>query len=181
MSLVSPWFLVQQKLNQIPPTLTFRNVCVSVTKIDRLFLGIKGGSWLWCGKLFQDWWRRTWVGGETSGVNTKLSRWERPPYYRHAELISPGSSSGEVWFWQEHDRRHWNQQGALGQLCLLLWEPWWLHGLLDADKSRIQWVLLMGLKVTLALAFGFSSLSEVMCVLVTGLLTFEVEMQTHRE
>lgn len=38
----------------------------------------------------------------------------------------------------------------------------------------------MGLKVTLALASGFSSLSEVMCVLVMGPLTFKAEMQTHR-
>ena len=39
----------------------------------------------------------------------------------------------------------------------------------------------MGLKGTLALAFGLSSLSKVMCTLVMGPLTFKAEIQTRRE
>lgn len=39
----------------------------------------------------------------------------------------------------------------------------------------------MGLKGTFVLASGFFSLSEVMCTLVMGQLTFKAEMQTHRE
>lgn len=38
-----------------------------------------------------------------------------------------------------------------------------------------------GIEDTFALVSGFSSLSEVMCVLVMGLLIFKVEMQIHRE